>query len=106
MRIDTLSPYVCANLARQVFSKESGYSNKTNKALDKEICSSLIGTSYEVCSEIWNLVQPQRKEELKGTQPKHLFWALLFLKSYATLPLLTRVVGGVDAGTYSTWCWK
>ena len=32
MRIDTLSPEVCAQLARELFSKDTGYKNKTNDA--------------------------------------------------------------------------
>ena len=105
MKFRILTPNVCANLAREIFSK-SGYNNKTEKALDEEICKSLIGTSYDVCSEIWNLINPTEKTDLRGAHPKHLFWALLFLKSYCTEPILTRVVGGVDAKTYRDWSWK
>ena len=47
-----------ATVAREVFDKKTGYSNKTTRALDNEICESLIGTSYEVCSELWNLISP------------------------------------------------
>jgi hypothetical protein len=45
MKFPTVTPDVCAAIAREIFSKETGYSNKTTKALDKEICESLIGTS-------------------------------------------------------------
>jgi hypothetical protein len=59
-----------------------------------------------VCSEIWNLIDPQNKDELKNAEPKHLFWVLLFLKTYCTEPVLRRVVGGVDGGTFRVWTWK
>ena len=52
--------------------------------LDKEICRSLLGTSYNVHAEIWNQIEPCRNEELKSAQPKHLFWALVMLKVYGT----------------------
>jgi hypothetical protein len=105
MKFPTVTPDVCAAIAREIFSKETGYSNKTTKALDKEICESLIGTSYDVCSEVWNLINPSETEELEGAHPKHLLWALLFLKCYCTMPILTRVVGGVDEKTFRKWTW-
>ena len=85
--------------------QKPGYSNKTMEALDEEICQSLIGTSYVVASELWNLIQPSTKEELEDAHPKHLLWALLMLKCYCTMPVLTRVVGGVDKKTFRKWAW-
>jgi hypothetical protein len=58
MEFQTMTPAMFATVARAVFDKETGYSNKTTRALDNEICESLIGTSYEVCSELWNLISP------------------------------------------------
>jgi hypothetical protein len=106
MLYPVLTPDLCAELARDEFGIQGGYRNKTNKALDEEICQSLIGTSYDVCSEIWNLIDPQKKDELKNAEPKHLFWVLLFLKTYCIEPVLRRVVGGVDAGTFRNWSRK
>ena len=105
MIIETLSPHFCGTLARQIFGNDTGYKNKSDEALDKEIQESLIGTTYNVCSEIWNLIRPGERDEFAGGQPKHLFWALLFLKSYATESILTRVVGGVDKKTFRKWTW-
>jgi hypothetical protein len=101
MEFQTVTPDVCAAIAHESFSKETGYRNKTTKALDKEICESLIGTYYDVCSKLWNLINPSEIEELEGAHPKHLLWALLFLKCYCTMPILTQVVGGVDEKTFS-----
>ena len=106
MRYPSLTPEQCGELAREEFGVAL-YRNKTNKALDKEICQSLIGTSYLVCSELWNYIEPHDKDELKNAHPKHLFWALLFLKTYCTESILRRVVGGgVDGGTFRDWSWK
>ena len=104
MERTTICPDECASIAREIFGKK-GYLNKTTHALDKEICSSLIGTSYSVCSELWNLMELSNKEGTKGAKPKHLFWALLFLKCYCTEAILTRVVGGVDEKTFRKWTW-
>jgi hypothetical protein len=99
-----MTPAMFATVAREVFDKKTGYSNKTIRALDNEICESLIGTSYEVCSELWNLISPTDTVNLKGGHPKHLLWALLFLKCYCIEPILTRVVGGVDGKTFRKLC--
>lgn len=101
----TLTPVLCAELAREEFGGGI-YQNKTTKALDEEITQSLIGTSYIVCSDLWNLIDPQNNENLNNNaEPKHLFWALLFLNTYCTEPILRRVVGCVDAGTFRDWSW-
>jgi hypothetical protein len=102
MRYPSLTPELCSELACKEFGIEGGYRNKTNKALDEEICQSLIGTSYLVCSELWNYIEPHNKDELKSAHPKHLFWALLFLKTYCTESILRRVVGG----GVRDWSWK
>ena len=64
MKFPTVTPDVCAAIAREIFSKETGYRNKTTRALDKEICESLIGTSYAVCSEVWNLINPSGENKI------------------------------------------
>jgi hypothetical protein len=43
-----MTPDLCAQHARVLFKKDTGYSNKTDKELDKEICESLIGTTVQV----------------------------------------------------------
>ena len=52
MEFQTMTPAMVATVARDVFEKKTGYSNKTIRALDTAICESLIGTLYEVCSEL------------------------------------------------------
>ena len=68
-----MNPETCAIQARELFKKETGYSNKTTKALDQEICESLIGTTYEVASEVWNLINPPETQSLRGAHIHHLF---------------------------------
>ena len=99
-----MTPILCAELARDEFGTSGGYKSKSTAALDKEICQSLIGTSFNVCSELWNLIDPVNT--INGNpQPKHLFWALLLMNTYCTEPILIRVVGGVDSGTFRKWAW-
>lgn len=105
MLFSTLTPDLCATLARDIFGKPGWRKRKSFKALDKEICSSLLGASFPVCCELWNQIEPSKKDALKGAHPKHLFWALVFLNCYSTVPVLTRVVGGPDDKTFREWSW-
>ena len=85
-----------SKLAREEFAlRDKEHKNKTFKWVDKEICSSLIGTSYEVCSELWNLIDPL-KNVSQSAEPKHLLWSLFFVKSYSVESVNRRVVGGVE----------
>ena len=103
---ENIAPNQYAIIARAIFGKPNRNPNNT-KTLDKEIYCSLIGCSYIVCSELWNMIQPRAHtdEKFKGYHPKHLLWALLFLKCYCTLPVLSRLVGGVEDSEFSTWAW-
>ena len=96
-------PELIAHHARDTFRKPTGRSNKTDQALDTEIQQSLIGTTYNVASEAWNLINPGQTQELVNAEPKHLLWALVFLTLYCTEAVLTRLVGGVDNKTYRKW---
>ena len=98
------SPTDFAKVARAEFARrDKGHKNKTFKWVDKEICSSLIGTSHEVCSELWNLSQPLQNVS-KSAEPKHLLWSLFFMKSHSVEAVSTRVVG-VDNKTFRKWAW-
>jgi hypothetical protein len=85
MKFPSLTPDLCGTLAREVFGLPNSNSNKTNKALDKEIFESLIGTSYNVCSELWNLINPSMKTELQGAHPKqysYVYLGICYLFNY------------------------
>ena len=43
-------------------------------------CRSLFGVSEEVCVSVWDLLEPETTMP-KGVAIKHLFWALMFLKT-------------------------
>ena len=67
---------------------------------------SLFGVSSRVCAVLWEYLRRhgsfQRK---KGSSPKHLLWALLFLKLYGNEETHASLVGGVDRKTYRKWVW-
>ena len=93
--------------------KKPCQANKTMEALDEEIQRSLIGTPYNICSEIWNLINPLqtlvdyfKNERLLNPHPKYLLWALYFIFCYNTEAVATRIVGGVHEQTYRKWTWS
>jgi len=58
------------------------------------------------CSTIWSkLIAIDWLRQTKRPQPKHMLWALLFLRSYSSEAHLCSMVGGVDAKTFRKWLW-
>ena len=66
---------------------------------------SLFGTTPEVCVVLWNKIDPRRTMVGVGQapEPKHLLWALIFLRIYDTDEVNSRLVGGVDEKTFRKW---
>jgi hypothetical protein len=62
--------------------------------------TSLFGISANVCSVVWNLC-----DFPVGTKPIHLLWAFLFLKIYATEPVLLAIADGPTRKTFRKWVW-
>jgi hypothetical protein len=60
-----------------------------------------FGTSPEVCSELWERLQPHQP---KGALPKHLLRALLFLKLYCSEDVLSDMAG-TTRKTFRKWLW-
>ena len=42
-------------------------------------------------------------EHLKGAHSQYLLWGLLFLESCCILPILTRIMGGVNEKAFCYW---
>ena len=60
---------------------------------------SFFGASLETIVKIWDLCNFPDK-----TQPKHMMWALLFLKTYASEENLSSLAG-VTPKTFRKWSW-
>ena len=67
-------------------------------------CRSLFGVSEEVCVSVWDLLEPETTMP-KGVAIKHLFWALMFLKTYGNEATLCSLAGGVSKNTFHKWSW-
>lgn len=59
-----------------------------------------FGTSSDIVAEIWFRLE---KKLVSSAYPWHLLWALLFMKVYATEPVLCSMCGGIDPKTLRKW---
>ena len=65
---------------------------------------SCFGAPSEVISSLWNKIVAQGEIE-SGGQPKHLLWALVFLKVYSTEEIHCSIVGWPSRKTFLKWSW-
>ena len=86
-----------AALGSEMLKKAPGLSH----SIAKRRFRALFGTSPTVCSTIWRLLSNKLP---KGSKPKHLLWACLFLKIYAT-EQVNSVITGADPKTFRKWVW-
>lgn len=63
-----------------------------------------FGTSIDVCSLLWDGIRADTRF-YRYIQPRHLLWALLFLKTYNTEDVLSSRVGTTPK-TFRKWVWK
>ena len=62
---------------------------------------SLFGSTPEVCSLAWNLLD---LVDIEAAAPKHLLWALMLMKTYGKESDLCAKVGVVRK-TFRHWAW-
>lgn len=67
------------------------------------IFRSSYGVSHDVCSHVWEYMH-QHRTKPEQAMPKHLLWALLFLKTYETEVFLCALVG-TTTKSFRKWIW-
>ena len=65
---------------------------------------SFFGASSRLVAILWNKIEKSGISE-PGAKPKHLLWALLFLKVYSTIEVHCSIVGWPSAKSFSKWSW-
>ena len=55
-------------------------------------------------AHLWNRIIAHDQSETSGN-PKHLLWALVFLKVYSTEEIHCSIVGWPSAKLFSKWSW-
>ena len=69
---------------------------------DKNRFVTYFGVSSEICSLVWDMLDPHENMP-KGVEPKHLLWGLLFVKVYFKELVLAGMVGCPDEKTFRKW---
>ena len=72
------------------------------KSPGKRRFASLFGVTPKVCSIVWRKISHQFTNRI---EPKHLLWALLFLKCYGSESVHSALTG-VDEKTFRLWVWR
>ena len=86
-----------SSIGDSIFSKAHGM----QKSVRKRRFVSLFGVSPSVCASMWAIIFKKLPADAK---PKHLMWAALFLKVYAT-EHVNSILTGVDCKTFRKWVW-
>jgi hypothetical protein len=63
----------------------------------------LFGVTPDLSSELWTLLSSETTMD-SYAKPKHLLWALMLMKIYATEAVLS-VLAGCDEKTFRKWAW-
>jgi hypothetical protein len=77
------------------------------KELKKKLQNKFVGSfgvSCDVVSHIWEYLVAYEKLD-KNKRPKHLLWALFFMKTYETEAVLTQIFGATEK-TIRTHVWE
>ena len=96
--LTTMDEGTMASVARGVL----GMSVREKKT-DDECFRGFFGAPIAVIVTLWNLLLPNLGDE-NGAMPKHLLWAMVFLKVYSTTFVHCRIVNWPDPKTFRKWC--
>lgn len=77
--------------------------NNLNEAEIDRRRTAIVGPSFGVCAQVWNLIVPEESIS-RLAEPKHLLYALNFLRSYDTYEV-HGAVWKCDPITFKTWAW-
>lgn len=63
-----------------------------------------FGTTAFVCALLWAMLLPQLPDLPSNVHPKHLLWALIFLKQY-NIEEVNAKLAACDEKTFRKWVW-
>jgi hypothetical protein len=66
---------------------------------------SLFGASSLIIAEIWHQIKDTISLEDPNAERKHMLWALVFLRVYATEEIYCAIVGWPNAETFRKYYW-
>jgi hypothetical protein len=88
------------NVTEDFFRTCGGHmATKKDKLVDERTFVAFYGTTPNIVLEVWEYC-----ERPTGTHPKHLLWALMYLKLYNSLDVMA-VLCGTSKPTFNKWIW-
>jgi hypothetical protein len=66
--------------------------------------AALFGAQPLLCSLVWRRIYEAKQGSMPRASPKHLLWALMFLKTYETEAVISSIVEA-DEKTVRKWVW-
>lgn len=96
-----VSEEVMAAVAAEVL--EFPQARRYSQAMKDKKIRGHFGASIAIITAIWNEIEAS--VDAPGAMPKHLLWALVFLKIYASEEVHCRLVGWTDSDTFRKWSW-
>lgn len=94
-----------ADSFNEIAKQTLGFPEKRKwKAVERgEKFRACFGAPSGVVADMWNRIEPTIDES--GAHPKHLLWALVFLKVYSTEEIHCSIVGWPSTRTFRKWSW-
>lgn len=99
-----LSEETFRQLGNEIIGRRRNHNLFPADVTEKRCFHAFFGTSPFICALLWAMIEPS-KTLPRGHHPKHLLWALMFMKIYATEPVHRRLAGNPDEKTFRKWTW-
>lgn len=99
-----ISPNAFLELGSTLVAKGNALKRHEGKKKLEQKFRGSFGVSSDVASQLWEYLFKFAAINKKKTMPKHMLWALLFMKSYATENILMQIVGCSEK-TFRFWVW-
>ena len=94
--------FVCIGLGYMNRAEEPNLLPQARSLDELRRFRAFFGASPEVCSQLWDHLSPSETIN-RLARPKHLLWALVFLKVYASESVLCTLVSCPDEKTFRKW---
>ncbi len=104
--LPAMTPVTLEHVPPIVFSIEGGRMLRRAPSIRSLVFlrrfKALFGSTPQLCSLLWSLLADLHP---LGGFPRHLLWALMFLKLYST-EHVHSTLAGVDEKSFRKWCWR
>lgn len=100
--MDNIDEETFRRLGNEIMGRRNG--RYAAQCTEKRRFHAFFGTTPFICALLWAMIEPSRTLP-RGYHPKHLLWALMFMKVYASEPVHRRLAGNPDEKTFRKWVW-